>query len=91
MMEWGHRMIGRMIGVSFAVPAAYFAMRGKLPRSLWPRLAAMFALGGAQGLIGWWMVKSGLEDELLHNPSQPRVSPYRLATHVRAIVAQCSM
>lgn len=82
-MEWGHRNLGRLVGAAFAVPALYFAARGQLPRALWPRLAVMFALGGAQGAIGWWMVRSGLETELLHNPSQPRVSPYRLVTHVR--------
>lgn len=80
-MEWAHRMWGRLIGVGFAVPALYLGLRGRIPARLAPRLAAMFALGGAQGLIGWWMVKSGLE-EPSKDSAEPRVSPYRLATHL---------
>ena len=60
---------------------AYFSIRGMIPRHLYPRLGLLFGLGGAQGLIGWWMVKSGLEVD----PAQKkeiRVSPYRLATHL---------
>lgn len=79
--EWGHRMMGRFIGVAFAVPASYFAIRGMIPASLYPRLGLLFGLGGTQGLIGWWMVKSGL----IVDPEQKkeiRVSPYRLATHL---------
>lgn len=79
--EWGHRMLGRTVGLAFTLPAVYFAARGKIPRHLYPRLGLLFALGGGQGLIGWWMVKSGLDVD----PSQKkeiRVSPYRLATHL---------
>lgn len=82
-MEWGHRTWGRLIGVAFAGPALYFALRGRLPRQLAPRILAMFSLGGAQGLVGWWMVKSGLE-ERSDTYTVPRVSPYRLTAHVRA-------
>lgn len=79
--EYGHRMMGRFIGVAFAVPFTYFAVRGFIPRMLYPRLGLLFGLGGMQGLIGWWMVKSGLNMD----PTQQkeiRVSPYRLATHL---------
>ncbi len=79
--EYGHRMMGRFIGFAFALPGAYFAARGMIPRSMYPRVATLFLLGGSQGLIGWWMVKSGLNVD----PTQPkeiRVSPYRLATHL---------
>lgn len=79
--EYGHRMMGRFIGLAFVGPFTYFAARGMIPRSLYPRLGLLFSLGGTQGLIGWWMVKSGLEMD----PAQKqeiRVSPYRLATHL---------
>lgn len=79
--EYGHRMMGRFIGVAFAVPFTYFAARGMIPRSLYPRLGLLFSLGGTQGLIGWWMVKSGLEMDP-EQKKEIRVSPYRLATHL---------
>ena len=81
--EWGHRMMGRGIGVAFTLPLVYFLARGMIPRASLPRMALLFSLGGGQGLIGWWMVKSGLEkvdDPATHK--EIRVSPYRLATHL---------
>ncbi len=84
MMEWGHRQWGRLIGLAFVGPAVVFAGRKMIPSALLPRVLGMLALGGAQGAVGWWMVKSGLEEKLLHNPAEPRVSPYRLAVHVSA-------
>ena len=82
--EWFHRMFGRGIGVVFAVPLAAFAARGMIPRSLAPTLGGLLLLGGSQGLVGWWMVRSGLDakavDEI--DGGIPRVSPYRLATHL---------
>ncbi|KAJ6814313.1 cytochrome c oxidase assembly protein COX15 isoform X2 [Iris pallida] len=90
-MEYAHRMWGRGLGVMFALPCTYFLAKGFITRQLGLRLSALFALGGTQGLIGWWMVKSGLEEP----PSeyvQPRVSPYRLATHlVSAFVIYCGI
>lgn len=74
-LEYLHRLWGRLIGVAFAVPFAIFLVRKWLDRSLLIRLSALFALGGLQGLIGWWMVKSGLVDH-------PDVSQYRLAVHL---------
>lgn len=64
-MEWAHRMWGRALGLAFAVPAAVFAARGAVNGALARRLGLLFAMGGAQGLVGWWMVRSGLEVSLV--------------------------
>ena len=58
--EYGHRMMGRSLGFAFAGPLMYFGLRGMIPRHMYGRMALLFSLGGTQGLIGWWMVKSGL-------------------------------
>lgn len=79
--EYGHRMMGRFIGIAFAVPAVYFGARRMIPKAMIPRIGNLFALGGIQGLIGWWMVKSGLNVDP-NQPKEIRVSPYRLATHL---------
>jgi len=73
--EYLHRMIGRVIGVVFIVPFIWFWLRGYLTRPLVKRLLVLFALGGLQGLMGWYMVSSGLVDD-------PEVSHYRLAAHL---------
>ncbi|CAM6104709.1 unnamed protein product [Calypogeia fissa] len=80
-MEYAHRMWGRGLGLAFAGPFAYFIAKGYITRPLALRLSALMAMGGAQGLVGWWMVKSGLE-EPESEYAQPRVSPYRLAAHL---------
>lgn len=54
-------MLGRALGVIYGVPLLYFGLRGRIPSHIRGRVAGLFALGGAQGLVGWWMVKSGLE------------------------------
>ncbi|MFO1189580.1 MAG: COX15/CtaA family protein [Alphaproteobacteria bacterium] len=74
-LEYIHRLIGRLIGIVIFVPWLWLVVRRRLPGRLALRLAAIFALGGAQGVLGWWMVKSGLIDD-------PRVSPYRLTAHL---------
>jgi len=83
-MEFGHRQLGRFIGFAFALPLAYFALRGRLSRPLLARLSLLLAAGATQASIGWWMVKSGLESP--HSPgahsTAVHVSPYRLATHL---------
>ncbi len=89
-MEWGHRMAGRAIGLIFGLPMVYFMARGQIPSSLRGRTLGMLALGGAQGGIGWWMVKSGLEQPR-DAYSRPRVSAERLATHVRRCVRCCAV
>ena len=73
--DWGHRQLGRTLGLVFAIPFFYFLARGIMPKRLRPRLWILFALGGLQGAIGWWMVSSGLSERL-------DVSQYRLATHL---------
>jgi len=85
-MEWAHRMWGRGLGLYFLAPFTLFLAKRWLTPPLTRRLLAIFAAGGAQGLIGWWMVKSGLEEP----PKEwdtPRVSPYRLATHLTSAFA----
>jgi cytochrome c oxidase assembly protein subunit 15 len=81
-MEWGHRLWGRFVGLSFVLPAIYFVSRRKvsLPMSL--RLLGISGLIGTQGALGWWMVKSGLKDDLFAPGSHPRVSQYRLTAHL---------
>lgn len=73
--EWGHRFLGRFIGIAFLVPFLFFWLTGRIERQLVPRLAALFVLGGMQGALGWYMVKSGLVDRV-------DVSQYRLAAHL---------
>lgn len=130
--EWGHRMLGRVVGVAFVGPWVYFSWmhRPKLPASLgatgtasgsgsatassslfaslipkipWnasstiipphyqPRLALLCAMGGTQGLVGWWMVKSGLGDDRRGDRKEIRVSPYRLAAHLTMAVGTYSL
>lgn len=73
--EYLHRLLGRLIGVAFGLPLAWFLLRRRIGRALGLRLFGLFLLGGLQGGIGWWMVKSGLVDRV-------DVSHYRLATHL---------
>ena len=73
--EFSHRLLGRMIGTVFLLPLLFFLISGRVKRSLVPRLLGMFVLGGLQGLLGWYMVKSGLVDN-------PHVSQYRLTAHL---------
>ncbi len=79
--EWFHRLWGRLIGIVFAVPFVWFLLRGHVQGALAAKLFALFCLGGLQGAIGWWMVKSGLEANML------AVSQYRLATHLGLALA----
>ena len=72
-----HRLWGRLIGVVFLVPLVYFLVRRRVNRRLGVKLAALFVLGGLQGVLGWYMVKSGLVE-------RPDVSQYRLSAHLGA-------
>ncbi|QGZ95271.1 COX15/CtaA family protein [Terricaulis silvestris] len=72
--EWGHRFLGQLIGMAFALPALFFLFTGRL-RGRFRVTGLLFVLGGLQGAIGWWMVTSGLFDRL-------DVSPVRLAIHL---------
>ena len=73
--EYAHRMLGRLIGLVFAIGFVWLWVRKHLSRPLVPHLIAMFVLGGLQGLLGWYMVKSGLVEI-------PHVSQYRLTAHL---------
>ncbi len=78
-LEYIHRLWGRLIGVAFVVPFAIFAAKGWIHRRLAPHLVLALLLGGLQGALGWFMVKSGLVD-------RPEVSQYRLAAHLGAAI-----
>jgi cytochrome c oxidase assembly protein subunit 15 len=73
--EWGHRFLGRFIGVAFALPLLWFWWRGALGGRLSRQLLGLLALGGLQGAMGWYMVMSGLTERV-------SVSQYRLAAHL---------
>ncbi len=79
-VEWAHRLLGRLLGFIFFLPLVYFIARRRIQRALIPKLIGIFILGGLQGALGWFMVKSGLVDI-------PRVSPYRLTAHLVMAVA----
>jgi heme a synthase len=73
--EWGHRLLGRLIGAAFLLPFLWFLWRRSLDRRTGLALAGIFALGALQGAVGWWMVASGLTERV-------SVSQYRLAFHL---------
>jgi cytochrome c oxidase assembly protein subunit 15 len=73
--EWSHRFLGRFIGFAFLVPFLWFLATRRIERAMTPKLVIMFLLGGAQGALGWWMVKSGLTHRI-------DVSQYRLTAHL---------
>lgn len=81
-MEWAHRLWGRVIGLTFVLPTAYLLARRRVTRRTAATLLGISALIGFQGAIGWWMVSSGLKDDLFADGAHPRVSQYRLAAHL---------
>ena len=78
--EWGHRFLGRLIGIAFFVPFVFFVATGAARGALALKLLGLFLLGGLQGALGWWMVASGLVDRV-------DVSQYRLAAHLGLAIA----
>lgn len=74
--EWGHRLLGRVVGLVWAAGFVFFWATSRIPTGWTPRLLGLGALGGLQGAIGWWMVSSGLGEGMT------RVASYRLATHL---------
>ena len=76
-LEYYHRLLGRSIGIVFLLPFLYFLLRRRIQRAQVPKFLGMFVLGGLQGALGWYMVKSGLVDN-------PHVSQYRLTAHLAA-------
>jgi heme a synthase len=79
-LEWVHRFWGRAMGVAFAVPLAWFLLRGRIGWRLGARLGLLLVLGGLQGAVGWVMVASGFEAD------RTAVSPYRLVAHLSLAV-----
>ena len=77
--EWAHRFLGRMIGFVFALPFVYFVLTRRISRATMPAILSLFVLGGLQGALGWYMVKSGLSERV-------EVSQYRLAAHLAMAV-----
>jgi cytochrome c oxidase assembly protein subunit 15 len=73
--EWVHRLLGRLIGLAFALPLAWFAVKRAIPKGYGTRLFALLLLGGSQGLLGWYMVMSGLTE-------RTDVSHFRLSAHL---------
>ncbi|MEJ5977142.1 COX15/CtaA family protein [Novosphingobium sp. PS1R-30] len=78
--EWVHRLLARIVGLAFALPLAWFWAKRQIPAGYKPRLVALLALGGLQGAIGWWMVSSGLTQDV-------KVSHFRLAAHLLVALA----
>ena len=77
--EYSHRLLGRLIGLVFLLPFLYFWFSKQIKPGLTPKLIIMFCLGGLQGLLGWYMVKSGLVNN-------PHVSQYRLTAHLMSAI-----
>ena len=83
--EYWHRLLGRLIGVAFLAPFLWFVARRDIPPNQAPKYLGIFVLGGLQGVMGWYMVKSGLVDD-------PRVSQFRLTAHLGlALAIFCAM
>jgi cytochrome c oxidase assembly protein subunit 15 len=82
--EWGHRLLGRLIGVAFLLPLLWFLWKGWIEPAMRLRLWAIFGLGALQGAVGWWMVSSGLAERV-------SVSQYRLAFHLTLACAIFAM
>jgi cytochrome c oxidase assembly protein subunit 15 len=81
--EWAHRLLGRIVGAAFAIPFLVFLYLKKVPPGLVGRCWLLLALGGLQGLVGWWMVASGLEGRV-------EVAPERLTVHLGlALIVFC--
>ncbi|KAI8357869.1 cytochrome oxidase assembly protein-domain-containing protein [Choanephora cucurbitarum] len=86
--EWSHRMIGRFIGMSFILPGLYFAKKGYMSKRVAKQTFGITCLLGFQGFMGWYMVKSGLNEALMKEPGAvPRVSQYRLTAHLATAIA----
>jgi cytochrome c oxidase assembly protein subunit 15 len=78
--EYVHRLLGRLIGLVFLIPLLYFLVKRQIDKPLAWKLAGIFVLGGLQGALGWFMVKSGLVED-------PRVSHFRLTAHLGVALA----
>lgn len=89
-MEWGHRMWGRLVGLAYILPTIYFWRKGYFNRSMKGRVLGLCGFVFFQGLLGWYMVKSGLEEKP-ESYDIPRVSQYRLSAHLgSALLLYCA-
>lgn len=89
-MEWGHRMWGRLVGLAYILPTIYFWRKGYFSRSMKGRVLGLCGFVFFQGLLGWYMVKSGLEEKP-ESHDIPRVSQYRLCAHLgSALLLYCA-
>lgn len=89
-MEWGHRMWGRLVGLAYILPTVYFWRKGYFTRSMKGKVLGLCGFVFFQGLLGWYMVKSGLEDKP-ESHDVPRVSQYRLSAHLgSALLLYCA-
>ncbi|XP_076017003.1 heme A synthase COX15 isoform X2 [Genypterus blacodes] len=89
-MEWGHRMWGRLVGLAYIIPTVYFWRKGYFTSSMKGRVLGLCGFVFFQGLLGWYMVKSGLEEKP-ESYDIPRVSQYRLSAHLgSALVLYCA-
>ncbi|CAJ1067619.1 cytochrome c oxidase assembly protein COX15 homolog [Xyrichtys novacula] len=89
-MEWGHRMWGRLVGLAYILPTIYFWRKGYFTRSMKGKVLGLCGFVFFQGLLGWYMVKSGLEEKP-ESYDIPRVSQYRLSAHLgSALLLYCA-
>ncbi|XP_010742790.3 heme A synthase COX15 [Larimichthys crocea] len=89
-MEWGHRMWGRLVGLAYILPTVYFWRKGYFNRSMKGKVLGLCGFVFFQGLLGWYMVKSGLEEKP-ESYDVPRVSQYRLSAHLgSALLLYCA-
>ncbi|RNE96220.1 cytochrome oxidase assembly protein [Trypanosoma rangeli] len=93
--EWAHRLMARSLGLVYGVPMMYFLCKGRFKghNALAAALVGILALGGAQGAMGWYMVRSGLDPRLLEERRKATVSAYRLAAHLvlAFVIYSCMM
>jgi cytochrome c oxidase assembly protein subunit 15 len=90
--EWAHRMWGRAIGLAFIIPGLWFASRGYMSSAIKKRSFIVACMIGTQGLFGWLMVKSGLDEDIVKNREVPRVNHFWLSAHLgSAFLIYCAM
>ena len=89
--EYGHRMMGRLIGLAYIVPYLYFTVTRQIPKGYHPRFVLMGSIGLLQGYVGWWMVQSGLTEDRFQDTHEIRVKPLRLTTHLFMAITTYSL
>ena len=89
--EYGHRMMGRLIGMVYILPYVYFSMTRQIPKGYHPRFVLIGSIGLLQGFVGWWMVQSGLTQDRFQDTHEIRVKPLRLTTHLFMAITTYSL